>query len=142
MYVDISAIIGAGSGLFTMVAREKGDAITSYHGPLAHKDDAYAMSLRHEATHATRISGSDFVILGATVPVDGIGGASFANHQRGGDCNAVFVKKGLTVFLEATKPIKAHEEVFAHYGNDPRFAMGLCSEAECARCWPLRLIKF
>jgi len=123
----------AGLGLFGTSNIKNRQLITEYDGTVIDKKTAdYLRSIGHD-THIRGLTFGYLAIDGIKQPVNGRGGASFANDPKSSDkCNAKFVKtekvmlngaqrEGLPtidrVFLKATKDIVAGDEIYVNYGN-------------------------
>lgn len=116
LFVAESGIPGAGKGLFTNVPFSKGNYIVEYTGRRTtweEVEDDYSNGY-------ICCAGDDFVIDGKW-DLDAL--ARYANDARGlsrvkGTVNnARYVVDGNKVYLEATKPIAAGEEIFVSYGK-------------------------
>ena len=128
--VKESQIPDAGLGLFVEVKFYKGDLITEYDGAVISREEALVLRDRGLDTHVRSIN-RDFLINGHFAPVEGRGGASFANDFPK-HYNVKFVTKdkslmgdnrpGLNVlggvYLQALRDIEAGEELYVSYGKD------------------------
>jgi uncharacterized protein len=116
--VKKSQIPGAGKGLFTSVNITKGTRIAEYKGKKRKWIDA-----KHEDGYngyLMRVSRS--IVIDALPAVHTVG--RYANDARGFarikgiTNNSEYVSEGNRCFIEATKHIKAGEEIFVSYGKE------------------------
>ena len=134
----LSAIPGAGRGLFATRAFAKGELVTAYDGPVIHYLPMDQLPRRYQ-THARVLAHRAYTVIGnhpaAHLGEDGYGGGALTNHApRPGMVNAEYSwvdsernrpGGGGTVFnpfqrllvIKATKAIKAGEEVLCSYGE-------------------------
>jgi hypothetical protein len=116
--VKPSGLPGAGNGLYVDVDVTKGQIITFYDGhPISNATakaikDIDTAAISHYATWKAK----NQVIAGYRVPVNGVGGASFANADHRQVNAKLVMDVGQAVFLEATQDIKEGREVFIDYG--------------------------
>jgi hypothetical protein len=119
LVVKKSTLPGAGLGLFTTVARKRGDLLSQYVGEVV--DDATEDERYGDATAPYSLAiGRDRVID----PACKRGIASYANHKPASTANAHFSKNRATkgADIKAKKKIAANSEVFVNYGNDYRLS--------------------
>jgi SET domain-containing protein len=119
LVVKKSTIPGAGLGLFTTVARKRGDIITEYVGEVV--DDAIEDERYGNTTAPYSLEVSKNRVIDPACK-RGIG--SYANHNPQSTANAGFAKNSATkgAVIRARKAIKAGNEVFVNYGPDFRMA--------------------
>lgn len=139
--VDVreSTLQGAGRGLFATRSFQAKQRVCEYTGTsLCDKVEAAKCSVQTHVVHCSptkgrgsKALGNDIYIAGDRTPQMGRGCASFANHRPHAECNARFVGEWIDgvgrVFLHATRPISANEEIFVHCGNKEawRIMMGI-----------------
>jgi hypothetical protein len=114
-----SFISGAGRGLFATRDFRMNDMVTLYHGIYDDEPHRYPEYISDWA-----IDNGDFGIIGASKPVNGIGAGSFANDPIDDrTVNAIFASQVIQpnfrfVYLQATRSIKAGEEILVSYGTN------------------------
>ena len=122
-----SLLAGAGLGLFTTVARSKGQRIVQYAGKHVQLDPSKAESEAYGGVYVLEMSQSHFI--DASSPVSGAG--RYSNTARAwnvarGECrgnNAHFTldRRGRgTAWITATKALQAGDEVLTAYGRQYR----------------------
>lgn len=114
--VKSSSIPGAGNGLFTKVAIEKGARIAEYKGRITTWKE-----VEHQWNNPYLYVVSPGRVIDASRTKSCI--ARFANDakgltkQKGRTNNAEFQNDGLRVYMMATKNIEAGDEIFVSYGK-------------------------
>ena len=119
--VGRSGIAAAGNGLFATRPFAANEWITWYEGEDVDRDVVMAMRANQTATHLiTRGVRLDLIDgIRSSDAVLGSGAASLANDARDDRyTNSKFVTDTPNVYLRATKPIAAGEEIFVSYGLD------------------------
>jgi hypothetical protein len=119
--VDVapSSIVNAGNGLYAGRNFAKSAPITWFEGEILAFADAVALSTE-QRSHARTLTANCEVIDGLRTPIQGLGGASFANDGTFSQANnAQFHKLFVpdTVILRATCDIAVGEEIFVSYGR-------------------------
>jgi len=130
LFVDRSTVLNGGDGLFSSIFFVPGDVITLYDGivvpnlGLPHANTSEGASM----THACKIKGSEYTILGLRYTTKGRGLGSFANHNMNNNArlqtrnryvryyNAfACLQLSKCVLVEATSHISPGEEIFVRY---------------------------
>lgn len=113
-----SQLPGAGLGLFTRVAIERGQRITEYKGRLVlwnnikQEDGVNGYILRVDRTWA--INAKNYLSAFGRYANDAQG----LSRQRGLNNNAEYVIDGRRCFIEAKRMIRKGEEILVGYGKD------------------------
>ena len=131
LFVDTSTLPNAGFGLFSKVSFVPGDAITLYDGIAVDKvHTTFASKDDGTLSHACKVKGTEYVILGLRFACKGRGLGSFANHSNNN--NAIIQTKQMTVryynlqccpflrrclVVEATANIHPGDEIFVRYSR-------------------------
>lgn len=121
LVVKTSTVPGAGKGLFTTVARQRGDVILRYTGERltqAQLDSRYGDRLALYAVivdHTDR--GSQRRYIDATDPQHS-SVARYINDCKRRRCNTDFHTDGENVDVVANRRIAAGDEVFVSYGSE------------------------
>ena len=118
----------AGNGLFASTNFQKGRVISKYEGKRLHSELEAARCddqtyLLHMSTDQHKMLGTHFYVDGEQNATRKRGGAQFANHHRHGGNNAKLCLHSAWPHIEATKDIKAGEEIFVNCGNGPMEVM-------------------
>lgn len=113
-----SLIPGAGKGLFTTVDIKKGTRITEYKGKKClwrdvKKTDGYNTYLMR-ISRTMAIDGQPFLKLLGRYANDAKGLVRIPGLRN----NTEYAQYGMRVYLEATRPIAAGEEIFVDYGRE------------------------
>ena len=116
LWVKPSTLSGAGKGLFTRIAIPKGTRIVEYKGIL---------KPWHEVKHMDGYNGY-LLRINKNIAIDALTSVHllgrYANDAqgfaqiKGVKNNAECVTDGLSCYIEATRNIKAGEEIFVDYG--------------------------
>ncbi len=112
--VRTSTIPDAGYGLFTLVARAKGDTIAVYTGHmLSHnqKEELYGSGKNDLAPYVVEVDRDHFLDSACSRSI-----GSFANASPGANNAKLYVVNN-TVELIATRDIAAGQEIFLDYGS-------------------------
>jgi hypothetical protein len=120
-----STIAEAGLGLFTTVARRKGERIVPYRGRSVHLASA---DERYGGVYVLQLTATRFI--DAAAPSSGAGRYSntarkhnIARQQcRGNNAHFTIHRATNTAWITATRNIRAGEEVFTAYGSTYRLA--------------------
>lgn len=118
LFIDTSTIRNAGNGLFTYTARRANEYLAPYIGKLLSVNQLNEMYGNHIAPYAVRVSGvsdDDGVYLDAAC-ARGI--AAFANHKENANARWAVNHQDRSIYIVATKRIKAGDEIFLDYGDE------------------------
>lgn len=121
--IAASTIAEAGLGLFTTVARRKGDRIVPYQGKVVHRD---AADEHYGGVYVLQLTATRFI--DAASPSSGAGRYSntarahnIAHHQcRGNNAHFTIHRATNSAWITATRNMDAGEEVFTAYGSSYR----------------------
>lgn len=117
LFVDESTIPGAGKGLFTKIAIEKGTRIVEYKGRRTTWSD-----VKHDSTNYYIYTINRNNVIDAQKTLSAL--ARYANDAKGFTRikgitnNCVYVNEGNRAFLESVKNIPAGAEIFVDYTQD------------------------
>ena len=116
--VNKSHIQNAGNGLFATRVYHRGDIITAFSGCLMEREEAIHLD---DVTYVRSLIHGRLVVDGIRHQVTGLGGASFANDDRGARNNSAFralETAGLpTLVLVALRAIDVNDEILTSYGT-------------------------
>ena len=131
LFVDLSTIANAGHGLFSDVLFVPGDIITLYDGIAVHNIHAnFASKDNGDLSHACKVKGTEYLVLGLRYVIQRRGLGSFANHSNAN--NAVIATKNIPVryfnqhscpflrrciVIKAIAPIFPGDEIFVRYSR-------------------------
>ena len=133
LFVQQSSVPLAGCGLFSRSSFVPGDIITLYDGiAIPNVYRAFANTAQGASlTHACKIKGTEYTILGLSFVTKGRGLGSFANHSHFNNARLItknfpvryynqfdcpFLKK--CVLLQACRPISPGQEIFVRYSKN------------------------
>lgn len=117
LFVDESTIPGAGKGLFTKIAIEKGTRIAEYKGRRTTWKE-----VKHDSTNYYIYTINRNNVIDAQKTLSAL--ARYANDAKGFTRikgitnNSVYVNEGNRAFLESVKDIPAGAEIFVDYTQD------------------------
>lgn len=120
LVVKKSTVPGAGKGLFTKVFIPKGTSIVEYKGRITKWKNVEADEKKGENKYIFYVKRDH--VIDAQPYKKAL--ARYANDARGLQRiiglrnNAIYVEKGLRVFIEATRDIPAGSEIFVDYGKE------------------------
>ena len=140
LFLKKSNLQDAGYGLFSRLSFVPGDIISLYDGTVihnsqvvnAHTPNATSMS------HACKIKGTEYIILGLKFAINGRGMGSFANHSASNNarlvarkCRVRYFNHHHTIFLrrcmvvEAVNAISPGDEITVRYCSQTLARLGI-----------------
>ena len=122
--VKKSHIKGAGYGLFAEKDFKKGQKIVEYTGELLTQDE-YDERYVEDDMGSYGISLTDDLVIDAARTDSGVARYACDYHGSGGKNNADYESDDDTIWIVATRKIKAGEEIYTDYGDDMHEALGL-----------------
>ena len=130
--LNISNLPGAGYGLFSKTNFVPGDVISLYDGTVVYNSQIAAAHQPNATsiTHACKIKGTEYIVLGLRFAIAGRGMGSFANHSTSNNARLAVRKWRVRYFnhhhsifltrcmvVEAVQTINSGDEITVRYSS-------------------------